>query len=423
MEPTHDEMENLFVNNTKLDKIKAHLNRFNPIKIMKMERMEIRHSAILSWLLDPTETHGLEDKFLKSFLAETLRGKSSRVEPTALGITRSEMRNVEIRREWENIDILIECPDNQWIFVIENKYNSKQHTNQLTRYKEKIKKAFPDIKAICCIFLSLRDEEPEDSDYLPIRYEVICDLLSILIQKHENQLAPEIKTFLNHYLETIEEATGMNKELSEMERLAKELYREHKKVLDFVIEHGSSSDFSIAAEMLFGENTNQFETIEIDNQSFVFSGLSNNTVSFLPEDWYKALKGATWEGCENWWAKLPLIAWLRLSTGSENGKGTIGLYAEVGPISDHAIRTKMIEAIKLEATKSSNGKIAFQKGATDEGRRYSRFFKKNSATVDDTQDTEKLAATMKKLLNDFRQEFNIVTSALYNFSSNQKNSQ
>lgn len=415
MQPTHNEMEALFVNNIKLDKISSRLNRFNPIKVMKMEQMEIRHSAILAWLLNPKETHGLEDKFLKSFLAESLRGESSRGQPTALDIARSEMQNVEIRCEWENIDILIIYPDNQWIFIIENKYKSKQHTNQLTRYKEKVRKIFPDIKNIHCIFLTLRDEEPEDADYLPIKYEVICDLLSVLIQKHANQLALEIKTFLHHYLETIEEATGMSKELGDMERLAKELYREHKKVLDFVIEHGSSSEFAIAAEMLFGENTSQFGVVEIDAQSFIFSGLNNNTVSFLPESWYKVLGDSTWDGCENWWAELPLICWLRLLVGSEDGKGTIRLYAEVGPISDHATRTKLIQSIDQEARKSGKIRIAFQKGAADEGRRYSRFFRKSSAVVNDTQDAEKLAETMKRLLADFRQEFDIVTSALYNF--------
>ena len=44
---TVEAFEELFVNNKDFDDIEDHINQFNPIKIMGMERMEIRHSAIL----------------------------------------------------------------------------------------------------------------------------------------------------------------------------------------------------------------------------------------------------------------------------------------------------------------------------------------------------------------------------------------
>ncbi len=62
-----------------------------------------------------------------------------------------------------------------------------------------------------------------------------------------------MRTFLRHYIEILEEEVGMSTDQSEMEKLAKQLYRDHKKVLDFVMEHGSGSDFSIAAESVLGE--------------------------------------------------------------------------------------------------------------------------------------------------------------------------
>ncbi|MEZ5472603.1 MAG: PD-(D/E)XK nuclease family protein [Marinicella sp.] len=66
-------IESFIVNNYALSQIEAYLNRFNPIKIMKMENMEIRHSSILSWLLNPRENHGLHDEFLRTILAEVLK--------------------------------------------------------------------------------------------------------------------------------------------------------------------------------------------------------------------------------------------------------------------------------------------------------------------------------------------------------------
>lgn len=414
--PTHEEMEALFVNNAELDKIKIYLNRFNPIKIMRMEHKEIRHSAILAWLLDPSETHGLGDEFLKSFLAQTLKGESKKGKPTALDISQSELRDTEVRLEWEHIDILIINTSHKWAFVVENKFHSKQHSDQLRRYREKIEKYFPGT-SIRGIFLTLKDEDPEDNQYLPIKYEAVCELLSHLLQRYTSQLAPEVKTFLKHYLETIEEAAGMSKQFDEMETLAKELYRNHKKVLDFVIEHGSSSEFAMAAKDLFGEDADQFNETTINEHRFVFSGLSNDTVSFLPSSWYTPLKGKNliWAGCENWWAGFPVIAFIKLIKKSEDGTGLIRLYAEVGPIENNEERSSLIDHIAKIAEDMSCKNISFQRGASEKGRRYSRFLRNNSIKVEDTQDAESIAKAIKELLKKFQPEFDIVKLALENY--------
>src|SRR5688572_3748225 len=115
--PSYDEMEALFVNNDELQKIEAYLNRFNPIKVMKMVGMEIRHSAILAWLLNPKETHGLGDHFLRAFLSEAIKGDSGN-RPNALQISQSDMRDADVRSEWNNIDIFILSPQNRWAFIV-----------------------------------------------------------------------------------------------------------------------------------------------------------------------------------------------------------------------------------------------------------------------------------------------------------------
>ena len=47
------DLEALLINNQDLSQISSHLSCFNPIKVMGMEKMEIRHSNILGWLLNP----------------------------------------------------------------------------------------------------------------------------------------------------------------------------------------------------------------------------------------------------------------------------------------------------------------------------------------------------------------------------------
>lgn len=40
-------------------------NDINIFNVLKLNRVEIRHSNMLAWLLNPNELHGLEDKLLK----------------------------------------------------------------------------------------------------------------------------------------------------------------------------------------------------------------------------------------------------------------------------------------------------------------------------------------------------------------------
>jgi PD-(D/E)XK nuclease superfamily protein len=413
--PSFDEMENLFINNEKLEQLAAFLNRFNPIKVMKMERMEIRHSAILAWLLDPNETHNLGDRFLEAFLGEAFRGFSAPDAPTALDIIQSDLRDAEVRCEWQNIDIFIVSQTNNWAVIIENKFHAKQHKGQLDKYMSKVEAIYQspgNRLRIAGVFLTLGDEKPEDEDerYAPIGYKAVCEILDRLLSQQQSTLSPEVTTFLNHYLDILKEATGMSENLDEMEKLAKQLYRDHKKALDFVIEHGSSTDFAIAARSLFGEDAEYPKSIEIGDRKYVYGALNNRNASFMPENWFLSLGGekTVWPGCENWWLGFPLVLYFEVWPGKKSTEGTLKLVAEVGPISDHTSRVKLVEAIKT----LKDAKVGFQKSATKEGSRYSRFLKRNTAKVQDIQDAEKIAEKMKELLKEFQPEFDEIAKVL-----------
>jgi PD-(D/E)XK nuclease superfamily protein len=418
--PSYDEMESLFVNNVDLDTIRSHLSRFNPIKTMGMERMEIRHSAILGWLLSPQETHGLGDVFLKAFLAQALRGHDSKLRPSALEVSQANMIDAEVRREWRHIDLLVLSPRNGWIFLIENKFDSSQHGNQLKRYMDVVESTlmtgdtYRDLRGV---FLTLWEEEAADARYAPIEYATVCELLEQCALSGRVPLAPEVEQFLKHYLDVIKEAAGMNEEQEKMEKLARQLYRDHRRVLDFVIEHGKSTDFIIACEAVFGDELEYGEEIAVGKQSFVFSYSDANHFSFLPKSWFEALGDDElyWHGCENWWAGFPVIMWLQLTSDADSGSGQVRLYAEVGPLSDHDVRRELIESIKEAAEEKGLGRIIFQRGAADEGKKYSKFFKKNFFPVEDVQDHEQIANAIKKALKSFQPEIEAVASVLPDF--------
>ena len=355
--PETEEFENCFVNNADLDHVSGYINRFNPIRVMRMENMEIRHSAILAWLLDPLETHGFDDKFLRAFLSQALRGQDAAYEPTALDVSQADLRDAEIRREKKNIDLFVASSTNGWAFIIENKFHSKQHSGQLKRYLEKAKEEAEEAGLEFRhrgIFLTLHEEEPADEakdGYVNLRYEEICVILDALLNGGAKNIGPEVRQFLNHYLEIIKDAAGMNEEQKKMEALAKQLYLTHKKVLDFVVEHGKSTDFTFACEAVFGDAPDVLSEVSISKGKYVFGGLNNRNVWFLPLSWYSALgeNSYKWRGCESYWSKYPLIVWLEIIS-DENGKsGRIKLTAEVGSLVEHEFRKGLIESIQAKA--------------------------------------------------------------------------
>ncbi|WP_315078854.1 PD-(D/E)XK nuclease family protein [Acinetobacter guillouiae] len=419
--PTHAEFEKLFINNHSLDKIHAYLNRFNPINVMKMSGQEIRHSNILAWLLDPSETHGLGDRFLKSFLTEALRGEYSKGGLTAVDIIQADLRNVEILREWQNIDIFLLSRQNNFAIIIENKLNSKQHNGQLKKYIDKVKNTFKDSQPalkIKGIFLTLHDEEAEDPSYACIGYDSICEILPWVMAVESSSLSKQVSVFIKHYIETIKEATGMSEELKEMEKLAKSLYRQNRKILDFIWEHGTSTEFNLALDDLFGDEwqENEYVILEKNKQKILNLWNSSDIFSFLPYEWNRSLGGYNqkWVGCENWWSGYPVICWIQLIR-NEDSSGTLRLFAEVGPLENHTDRQELIQYIKNIAHKENLKQVSFQKGAGDVGRKYSKFLKNNSRKIDDVQDVDKIAEGIEDLLHSFQDCLKKISIALDQF--------
>lgn len=417
--PTQDEFEELFVNNREMSKVETYLNRFNPITTMRMERMEIRHSAILAWLLDPRETHGLEDRFLRAFLCEAMRGQGHRGSPTALDISQADLRDADVRREWQNIDIFIMLPRLKWVFIIENKFDSSQHEGQLAKYAEKVQSTFEPYEGklkVRGIFLTLHEEQPQDENYVPIQYSAISEILPDLLVQNGETIRRDVAMFIGHYVEIIREATGMSSERKEMEALARQLYRSHRKVLEFIMEHGAVSDFALAVDGAFGENLNLGDPFDYDGHSYMFDRHGFHQVSFLPWSWIENIGiDLYWAGCETWWAGYPLICWIHMNEDVNTGVGRLSMYAEVGPLSDHEFRKGLIERVSEVAREDGTKLVGFQKGSTEPGKRYSKFFRNNSVQVSDTQNIEELEKAIQTLFRRFVPVFELLAPVLLEF--------
>ena len=157
-------------NEADFKKLEADLNVFNPFRVLKVERYELRHTTTLAWLLDPLESHGMGDIFLKCFLeqvaakndddkrwakihtasaevlAELVFGKRSGAETPLVeadaGTPSTERLDVLIEGRSIATDGTIDTGGIKWCVAIEAKIDSKEGANQLERYDKWLTKKF-----------------------------------------------------------------------------------------------------------------------------------------------------------------------------------------------------------------------------------------------------------------------------------------
>jgi hypothetical protein len=276
------------VRDTEVDKLELALKEPNIFSILSIGHAEIRHSNFLGWLLDPKESHGLNDMFLKRFLREIFfDGKIEGLHPMdAEGL---DYQHVEILREWRNIDLLIKFPS--LIICIENKVWSKDHSKQLTKYKEIIHDEYPSIK-IKKVFVYLTpfgsSSSHEQKTYAFISYKHIIQILERILAVYNHLIAPQSSYYIQDYIKSLKQNLMGSDITNEM---ARKIYLNHKKLLDFIYSNrpDHSDEF---AKLLEGF---------LKNNHFTLGSRAKNFVRFLPAEIYNVVP--KYKKANSGWAK------------------------------------------------------------------------------------------------------------------------
>lgn len=58
------------INNRDFEELNRKFNAFNPLKVLKVDSFEIRHSNVISWLLDTNGNHGLGSMFFEKLIGK-----------------------------------------------------------------------------------------------------------------------------------------------------------------------------------------------------------------------------------------------------------------------------------------------------------------------------------------------------------------
>lgn len=229
-------------------KLERLLTKFNTFEVLGIAEMEIRHSNVLAWLFNPQESHALGDSFLRNWLmlvaCDQHGGQGTESPnmalPSPAKINSIKFVSVKVEREKNNIDLLVEIEissGKRWVLCIENKVNSKQHSNQLTKYRNYVEKTYPETSNNrYYLLLSKNNEQPEGADkehYIATTYECVLNALEQTLEDKEGRIPNEPIQLIQDYLEVLKVRFSNNKDES-IRELAYAIYKKHALALNAI---------------------------------------------------------------------------------------------------------------------------------------------------------------------------------------------
>lgn len=244
-----ESLEKFLLNNPELDKLEGLLSQFNIFETLNIVNVEVRHSNVLAWMLNPLSNHGLGDFFQKQFLKYFVSENKETLADTIslFDIELMSYADTEIRREWGNIDILILIAEEKkkLAVAIENKMKSPEHSQQLQRYRAIVEKEFPEFVKLY-IYLTPDNSIPSDENWVPFSYSTIADLTENLLTYKRDVMNDGTADFITQYDTILRRYIVGN---SEVEQICREIYKKHKDALDLIFQYKPDVELEISEHL------------------------------------------------------------------------------------------------------------------------------------------------------------------------------
>lgn len=382
-------LERFVVENDELLALEERIGRFNIFDALGIARRELQHSNFLAWLLDPAESHGQGALFLKAILMDLLAQTPPEHRPLSpVELDGAELRGVEIRREWRNIDILITCEEPKFVIAIENKIGSGEHGMQLSRYETVLNEAFGNVPKQF-VYLTIEGDEPSEEKWVPYTYGDIHRILTRVRRTNATAIGEDVLAFLDHYLRLIGSQFMDDPKIDE---LCQRIYRNHRQAMQLIYERVGAPSAGLVADIA---------AIIDRDERYHFEHRTSKYVTFVPKSWIGMLPpiGARPNFDNRLWVILRF----------ECLKKGCGFAAVVRPTLDDATRQAVIH--RLTERKSEFGFHLFLKKATG---RWTRLGREWIAkwTEDEEPDGEQLMIDVKKKLDELERRLAGVPEAL-----------
>lgn len=147
----------------------------------------------------------------------------------------NDWSGISVFREWFELDILIVCEKVKWVIAIENKIDSREHDDQLERYRKSVEDAYSTFGKM---FLYLTPEgipqkmENKKRKWSPISYAAISSALNEIL--HSCEVCDHAKTIIENYYEIVRREIM---EDSELKDICQRIYDKHYDALNLIFEN------------------------------------------------------------------------------------------------------------------------------------------------------------------------------------------
>ncbi|MDM5332122.1 PD-(D/E)XK nuclease family protein [Ureibacillus composti] len=402
-------------NDTTFQQLNQQVNSFNTLKILKLEHHEIRHSNILSWLLNPKENHNLRDYFLRKVVEHLILIDENNTNPqyaTVANILNHSLMDSHVYREVKTtnnryIDLLIVNQQLKTVFLIENKFYSTESEHQLDDYLDYIQKTFEGF-AIIPIYLTLDGEEPSNLLYFILTYERIESILHTVLMLYQDQLSDPVYKFIEDYDQLLKERFYPNQDQIVQ---AIEIYRNHKQTINTLYDKSSTiykqlhfetgyqfefmMKYKNTIQYIFkhGQNILSYSFEQFMQQQFneeVLYKAHPTLPNLLPPEWNAISQSQVRE--PNYWLGKGLVVWFEQTNDSR-----LRMISEIGPI-EYSARRLLLEQLERAG-------LSFKENSKLEKARYTRFFSQK-IDVNKWDDMVELTQAMSDLYNS--QEFTLL---------------
>ena len=181
---------------------------FNTFDVLRYSNYEIRHSNVLAWLLQPTETHGIEDRFLKWFV-DHVNERIGEANRKPLPTVNFEATNIEVKREEDNVDITIFFRKERCLIAIENKTGpaSSDHFDQVRCYEEKLRGKHRNHTVQSVLLTTLPARNVNFPNIIQVGWKSVYKEINSL-QKDGAFRPDSVDAFVQQYLDLLERQFG-----------------------------------------------------------------------------------------------------------------------------------------------------------------------------------------------------------------------
>jgi len=321
-------LEKFLLRNQELEKLESSIAEFNVFETLDAVRAEIRHSYMLAWLMNPNANHGLGDRFLRLFLKYLFANNrdSIKSEVTFFDIEVFNLDDIEIRREWNRIDLLLLSESNKLVVAIENKIGTQEHSQQLERYFDIVSKELPDYRKLF-VYLTPDASTPSDEqNWIIFDYSTIYSILKNLLESRKSALSSSIFDFLTQYCTVLRRYVMPD---SEIEEICKKIYQKHQQALELIFQY--KPDIELEVSEIVKDLINKNSNLVLDTASKTYTRFTSKALDELVPK-----KGQGW---------VPSNRILLFEFSNYYKRGVLRLY--IGP-GDTELRNKLHNIAKMD---------------------------------------------------------------------------